>query len=150
MNRSQRLSQKPLTPWVTAEKDGKILCGHCDCMAGLGECCSHVASLLWAVVCGVRYRESLTVTQRPAYWAMPSGIRDIHYAPVRKIDFRGKQASLMKLASDSTPTQPETSASMVCDADAYPSFKDGAQSGFPVSQREEGDPDTKWSEQTRV
>ena len=85
---------------------------------------------LWYVVFGIG---SLTVTQRPAYWAMPSGIRDIHYAPVRKIDFRGKQASLMKLASDSTPTQPETSASMVCDADAYPSFKDGAQSGFPVS-----------------
>ena len=124
MNHSQQLSQKPLTPWVIAEKDGKILCGHCDCMAGLGECCSHVASLLWAVECGVRYRESLTVTQRPAYWAMPSGIRDIHYAPVRKIDFRGKQASLMKLASDSAPTQPETSASMVCDADVHSPSED--------------------------
>ena len=51
-----------LTPWVIAENNGKILCAHCDCVAGLGECCSHVASLLWAVECGVRYHESLTVT----------------------------------------------------------------------------------------
>lgn len=35
------------------EPSGKILCAHCDCMAGLGECCSHVASLLWAVEAGV-------------------------------------------------------------------------------------------------
>lgn len=75
VNHSQRLSQKPLTPWVIAENNGRILCGHCDCMAGLGECCSHVASLLWAVECGVRYRESLTVTQQPAYWAIPSGVK---------------------------------------------------------------------------
>ncbi len=74
-------------PWVIAEKDGKILCGPCDSLAGLGECCSDVASLLWAVECGVRYQKSLTATQRPGYWAMPSSIRDIHYAPVRKIDF---------------------------------------------------------------
>ena len=36
MNHSQRLSEKPLNPWVIAEKDGKILVGHCDCIAGLG------------------------------------------------------------------------------------------------------------------
>lgn len=35
------------------EPSGKILCAHCHCMAGLGECCSHVASLLWAVEAGV-------------------------------------------------------------------------------------------------
>ena len=31
---------------IAAESNRKILCAHCDCKAGLGECCSHVASLL--------------------------------------------------------------------------------------------------------
>ena len=45
------MREKPLLPWVIAEASGKILAGHCNCMAGLGESCRHVASLLWAVKC---------------------------------------------------------------------------------------------------
>ena len=41
------MNDKPLIPWFIAKCDGKILAAHCDCMAGLGETCSHVASLLW-------------------------------------------------------------------------------------------------------
>jgi len=41
------------SPWVIAEEDGNIVVGHCDCMAGLGMTCSHVASLLFAVQSGV-------------------------------------------------------------------------------------------------
>ncbi len=52
----------PLTPWVIAEESGKIVAGHCDCMAGLGETCSHVASPLFAIESGVRIRDSMTVT----------------------------------------------------------------------------------------
>uniref|UniRef100_A0A1X7TAX0 SWIM-type domain-containing protein n=1 Tax=Amphimedon queenslandica TaxID=400682 RepID=A0A1X7TAX0_AMPQE len=40
-----------LIPWIIAEKDRKIVAGHCDCMAGLGGTCSHVASFLWAIEC---------------------------------------------------------------------------------------------------
>ena len=75
MNHSQRLSEKPLTPWVIAEKHGKIFVGHCDCMAGLGETCSHVASMLWAIESGVRLRDSMTVTQKTAYWLIPNSVR---------------------------------------------------------------------------
>ncbi|KAL9963240.1 hypothetical protein ACROYT_G032420 [Oculina patagonica] len=52
VNHSQRMSEKPLTPWVVCKKSGKVLSAHCDCMAGLGESCSHVASLLWAIEAG--------------------------------------------------------------------------------------------------
>ena len=45
VNHSQKLNEKPLTPWLVAEKEGKIHAAHCDCMAGLGETCSHVAAL---------------------------------------------------------------------------------------------------------
>ena len=46
VNHSQRLNDKPHTPWIISMVDGKILAAHCDCMAGLGETCSHVSSLL--------------------------------------------------------------------------------------------------------
>ena len=31
---SQRLSEEPLHPWVFANKEGTIICAHCNCMAG--------------------------------------------------------------------------------------------------------------------
>ena len=49
VNHSQRLNDNPLTPWIIAVKEGKILACHCACMAVFGESCSHVASLLWVV-----------------------------------------------------------------------------------------------------
>ena len=63
-----KMSQKPLTPWVVAEETGKIITSHCDCMAGLGESRSHVASPLWAVESGLCIRDSMTVTEKKAYW----------------------------------------------------------------------------------
>ncbi len=36
VNHSQKLNEKPLTPWFVSLVDGKILSAHCDCMAGLG------------------------------------------------------------------------------------------------------------------
>ena len=51
--------------------DGRILAAHCDCMAGLGETCSHAASLFWVIDFGVESRESLTATHKSAYWVMP-------------------------------------------------------------------------------
>ena len=93
VNHSQRMSERPLTPWIIAEPCGKIVCAHCDCKAGLGECCSHVASLLWAIEAGVRIRDSMTVTQKEAYWVMPQSIKDVPYSPVNNIDFIGKKRS---------------------------------------------------------
>ena len=36
------MREKPLIPWIFAEEDGRIIFGHCNCMAGLGESCSHI------------------------------------------------------------------------------------------------------------
>lgn len=91
VNHSQKLNEKPLTPWFVSLIDGKILSAHCDCMAGLGETCSHVASLLWVVAVGVEKRDSLTVTQKSAYWVMPPSIRSVSYARIQEIDFIGKK-----------------------------------------------------------
>ena len=71
------------------------MCAHCDCKAGLGECCSHVASLLWAVEAGVRIRDSLTVTQiRPIGQCLIVCQKDVPCSPVNKIEFLGKKRIL--------------------------------------------------------
>ncbi|KAK4875859.1 hypothetical protein RN001_012281 [Aquatica leii] len=47
---SQRLNERCLTPWIIANEDGVIQCGHCDCVAGLGEACTHVCALLFFLI----------------------------------------------------------------------------------------------------
>ena len=96
------MSEKPLTPWIIANEDGRILAGHCDCMAGLGETCSHVASLLWVIGVGVETRESLTVTQKSAYWILPPAVKSVPYAPVKDISFIGKKRKVMNSATKSS------------------------------------------------
>jgi hypothetical protein len=49
VRRSQPVSLPPVLPWVTVEKSGIVICGHCTCMAGLGVACSHIAALLFAL-----------------------------------------------------------------------------------------------------
>ena len=82
-----RMSGKPLTPWIISHKDGNVLIAHCDCMAGLGESCSHVASLLWAVEAGAKKRHSLTVTDKKAYWVLPSAVKKVPYSKISDIVF---------------------------------------------------------------
>lgn len=81
------MRETPLTPWVICEKSGKILAAHCNCMAGQDESCSHVASVLWAVEAGAKRRDSLTVTDKKAYWVMPTPMKSVPYARIKDIDF---------------------------------------------------------------
>ena len=74
-------------------------------MAGLseGEYCLHVALLLWAIEAGVRIRDSMTVTQKKAYWVMPSGMKDVPYAPVKSIRKEEKPYNCTDIAIDPFP-----------------------------------------------
>ena len=49
MRHSQRANDPPVNTWVTCEHDGTVEAGHCTCMAGLGEVCSHVEAILFYV-----------------------------------------------------------------------------------------------------
>ena len=84
---SMRLREKPLNPWSVVNPDGTIQASHCDCMAGLGEVCSHVAAMLFTVMEIVRIRDTQTVTQEPAYWKFPTSMKKVEYKQVRDIDF---------------------------------------------------------------
>ena len=49
----QRMNDAPVLLWIVTEKDGTMICAHCvGCMAGLGECCSHIASVLFYIKFG--------------------------------------------------------------------------------------------------
>ena len=104
------MSEKPLTPWVVCEKSGKVLSAHCDCMAGLGESCSHVASLLWAIEAGCKRRDSLTVTEKKAYWFLPSAVKSVPYSRVKDIQFSktpSNATSVIKESSVAAPSETE-------------------------------------------
>ena len=57
---------------------------HCNCIAGIGESCSHIAMLLWAIEASVQIRDSTTVTKK-AYWVLPTPVKDVPYAPIKNI-----------------------------------------------------------------
>ena len=94
-----RIREKQLVPWIVATKDGVIKAAHCNCQAGLGECCSHVAALMFSLDIKVRLRDSKTVTEKPAYWMLPQAVKKIDYNELREIDFT--TAKTMKKRVDS-------------------------------------------------
>ena len=73
------------------------MAAHCNCMAGLGEACSHVASLMFYIDAAVRIRDSKTVTQEKAYWMLPSALDKVDYVPVSDMDFTSPSTKKRKL-----------------------------------------------------
>ena len=47
---SQRMNDPPVPLWIITKKDGTVVRAHCTgCMAGVGECCSLVVSVLFCL-----------------------------------------------------------------------------------------------------
>ena len=44
------MGDPPLVPWVGVHYSGTVVCAHCNCMAGAGEACSHIAALLYSIM----------------------------------------------------------------------------------------------------
>ena len=112
---SQMLSEKPPTAWVIAEIGGKVLSAHCNCMAGLGEACSHIGAILFSCRAATEKKDSVTVTEEKAYWVLPSN-RKVSYKEVSDIDFScpntsthvpGPEKKIKEVPSSSTPTEIE-------------------------------------------
>ncbi|KAF2902554.1 hypothetical protein ILUMI_03629 [Ignelater luminosus] len=62
----------PVNLWIVVHNKGEVLCAHCECVAGLGECCSHVEDALFSVKDPVRNIEQISVTDKKAYWITPN------------------------------------------------------------------------------
>ena len=83
---SQRLSVPPTKAWIGVERSGTVICGHCDCMAGLGEACSHIAAILFTLEANVQATKSLSCTSMPCSWLPPS-FKSVPFAAISDIDF---------------------------------------------------------------
>ena len=86
---SQRMNDAPVLLWMVTEKDGTIICAHCvGCTAGLGECCSHIASVLFYIEVWTRLHGRLACTQVKCTWLLPTYVKEISYARVEDINFK--------------------------------------------------------------
>ena len=47
------IREKALIPWAIVRLDGVVEAAYCTCMAGLGEACTHIAAMLWAISAAV-------------------------------------------------------------------------------------------------
>ncbi|XP_022807132.1 uncharacterized protein LOC111344187 isoform X1 [Stylophora pistillata] len=94
---SQRMNEPPVQLWIITTKDGTVLSAHCHgCMAGLGECCSHIASILFYLEVSTRLNEKLACTQVKCSWILPATVKSVDYLRVKDINF----TSAKKMKSD--------------------------------------------------
>lgn len=96
---SQRMNDLPLLVWMICASSGSILSAHCmGSKAGLGEMCSHVASVLYYryVKCWAKIHGKLACTQVKCAWLLPSYVNEVPYALISEINFK----SARKLKQD--------------------------------------------------
>lgn len=68
------MNDAQLLPWLVLKCSGDVWAAHCTCVAGLGECCSHVEALLFYLqfVNLKKTENAKSVTDVSAYWVIPS------------------------------------------------------------------------------
>ena len=82
------MNDPPIPVWIICSKDGTVICAHCiGCMAGLGECCSHVASVLFYIEVWTRLHGKLACTQVECTWILPTYVKEVQYDKAKNINF---------------------------------------------------------------
>lgn len=82
-------SKLPLHPWVALRMNGTVEFGHCTCMAGLAETCSHVAALLFWLETAVRINADTSCTSQPNKWlslSLPNACKQIPYVTLEELE----------------------------------------------------------------
>ena len=101
-----RIREKPLETWIIMRPDGSVDSAHCKCMAGLDECCSHVAAVLFTLESATKARSQASVTDAPAYWMFPTGPRlDTPYKRVKEMDLQSATKKRKMSESDCQPPE---------------------------------------------
>ncbi|KAG0417004.1 hypothetical protein HPB47_005960 [Ixodes persulcatus] len=101
---SQSFREKLLQPWILFKPDGEVLLAHCTCMAGLGEACSHIGSILFYLEAVIKRREELTCTDKENAW-LPPQLQTLEGQPVPKIDFASSRTKMRRLGQGTEPPQ---------------------------------------------
>ena len=60
-----------------------------NCMAALGEACSHASSLLFDIGAFSLAKEAKSCTQKECKWLLCKAVKEVPYLPVENSDFRG-------------------------------------------------------------
>ncbi|XP_033624667.1 uncharacterized protein LOC117288078 [Asterias rubens] len=84
---SQKQNEASLKVWVAAKDDGNILTAHCTCMAGMGETCSNITAVLFAVEAAIRSRVRASCTDLPCRWLNPGSKTQVICVPASDVDF---------------------------------------------------------------
>ncbi|XP_048748384.2 uncharacterized protein LOC125660689 [Ostrea edulis] len=111
---SWRVTEEPHHPWVAVRKDGQVIAAHCDCMAGLGETCSHIGATSFKMEAAVRLGyTSATCTDIPCEWNQ-CFTKNVKAARISAINFY-KQSAKEKLKSSQQKGKPLPQPSTVSD-----------------------------------
>ena len=78
---SPSVSAALLKSWIATDKDCTVYCAHCICVTGLGEACSHIAALLFAVETTTRFLEETSCASVPCQWKELS-LRNAQYSRI--------------------------------------------------------------------
>lgn len=90
VNLSHSLSLGPLTARLLMKADARAVHGHCLCMAGLGETCSHIAALLFYMQLRLEVEKGKSCTDVNNKW-LPAHKRKVVPAPIAEMNFSSAQ-----------------------------------------------------------
>ena len=94
--------------WVIMQPDGSVDSAHYTCMAGLDECCTHVAAVLFTLESATKARCVASVTDAPAYWMCPTGARlDVPYKRLKDKDLQCVAKKRKSILTDLVSQQPK-------------------------------------------
>ncbi|CAH1270905.1 Hypp4506 [Branchiostoma lanceolatum] len=103
---SMALRTKAVSVWVAVQEDGAVITGHCDCMAGVSEVCSHVAATLFYIAKAADMKTSCT--SKPSQWNKPQKRKpQTAHAEASSINFKRPKHPLL---DNTPPKMPKTAA----------------------------------------
>ena len=90
---SQSLLLPSLKVWISVKQSGEVLCAHCTCMAGAGEACSHIVSILFTLDMNTQMKQQFSCTSLPC----SSTFRSSPFSEIAKINFQLQSINANKL-----------------------------------------------------
>ena len=88
-HRQIMFTETPNNAWIRVKADGEILYGHCSCMVGLGEVCSHAGAIMFYLLLTSEYcrrNSENACTSQPCSWLPPS-LKEVEFAELSNADF---------------------------------------------------------------
>ena len=86
---SYSVNSSVLLPWIAVRMNGTVEYGHCTCMAGLGETCSHIAAILYWLETAARITKTTSCTSMPNSWlppALPRTCTEVPYVTLEELE----------------------------------------------------------------